>query len=146
MRSTALFILLATLLTDPIAGQTAAEQKVRQVLDEQVSAWNRGDIPGYMAGYWRSDSTVFVSGGTRTTGYDSVLARYQRGYTNREKMGVLTFEELEIREVTPTLALATGIWRLKRKSDAPWGRFTLWVEKKPEGWRVTYDHTSSANN
>ena len=120
------------------------EQDVRAVLEEQVVAWNAGDIGTYMQGYWRSDSTIFISGGSRNNGYDSVLARYERSYPDKAAMGYLTFEELEILELSPRSALARGVWRLKREHDEPWGRFTLVLEKKAEGWRITYDHTSSA--
>jgi ketosteroid isomerase-like protein len=121
-------------------GQEARD--ILAVLNQQVEAWNGGDIDSYMSGYWRSDSTIFVSGGNVTTGYDSVLARYKRGYATRETMGKLEFEEVGVRLISEQIGVATGIWRIHRSQDQPWGRFTLLVEKKPEGWRVTYDHTS----
>lgn len=120
------------------------EQAIRSVLDSQVQAWNRGDVEGYMKGYWNSDETSFVSGGAVTKGYANVLARYKKAYGSREKMGMLAFEDLHIRTLSSSSAVATGMWRLKRTNDSPWGRFTLMIEKKPEGWRIVYDHTSSA--
>ena len=144
MRGLAALILLLCSTAAPGQQLSPNERAVRDVLSEQVAAWNRGDLRGYMAGYWRSDSTVFVSGGTRTTGFDSVFARYERGYADREKMGVLTFEEVSVRFVSSGTAVATGVWRLTRKSDSPWGRFTLLLERKGNAWRITYDHTSSA--
>lgn len=118
--------------------------EVRKVLVDQVKEWNNGNVEGYMKGYWNSDSTTFVSGGTETRGYRDVLARYKKLYDTREKMGKLDFSELVIRKVTSDLAIATGAWQLSRPNDKPCGRFTLIVEKKPEGWRIVYDHTSSA--
>ena len=35
-------------------------EAVIKVLHTQREAWNRGDINGYMQGYWKSDSLVFV--------------------------------------------------------------------------------------
>jgi len=98
-----------------------------------------------MRGYWKSDSTEFVSGGNVTRGYRNVLARYKKSYDTREKMGKLEFSELLVRMVAPQMAIATGVWRLTRLEDQPWGRFTLILEQKREGWRIVYDHTSSAN-
>jgi ketosteroid isomerase-like protein len=115
------------------------------MLEDQVAAWNRGDIDRYMAGYWKSDSTVFTSGGTLTRGYDEVRARYRKNYDSREKMGRLEFRDLEFRRVALSAVVATGVWELARKEDKPWGRFTLIIERKPEGWRITQDHTSSAD-
>ena len=128
-----------------IGQQKAEEDTIRAILTHQVAAWNQGDVEGYMRGYWNSDSTVFLSGGNLTRGYSSVLARYKKSYDSREKMGTLEFAELHVRMVTPTFGVATGIWRLHRAKDQPWGRFTLLVQKKPEGWRIIHDHTSSAN-
>jgi len=120
-------------------------EAVQKVLDDQVAGWNNGDIEEYMKGYWASDSTMFVSGGTVNMGYDALLERYRKSYPDRAAMGVLSFEELSIRELSPTTALAAGVWRLRREKDEPWGRFTLVIENKPEGWRVVYDHTSSGS-
>ncbi len=132
------------LIASLIAPQTQPrEADVRAILTAQVEAWNRGDITGYMAGYWRSDETVFLSDGSLTRGFDEVARRYAARYRTREDMGVLSFEDLEIRFLSSTSAIAHGVWRLRRMSDEPWGRFTLILEKKREGWRITHDHTSS---
>lgn len=117
---------------------------IRKVLGDQVKAWNDGSVEGYMKGYWNSDSTTFVSGGIVARGYRDVLARYRKGYDTKEKMGMLEFSELVIRMVASDVAIATGAWQLTRSNDKPGGRFTLIIEKKPEGWRIVYDHTSSA--
>src|SRR6266478_5511680 len=69
---------------------------IRDVLDAQRDAWNRGDIEGYMDGYERSEQTVFVSGDNLTRGWQTVLDRYKKNYNMREKMGTLTFSDLEI--------------------------------------------------
>src|SRR5918912_544787 len=87
---------------------------VRTVLDAQVAAWNRGDIEGFMDGYWRSAETVFISGDTVTHGWQTVLDRYKKGYDTREKMGTLTFSELEIKVISKDAAVAMGRWQLVR--------------------------------
>ena len=142
-------LLLTCLLSVTTVGNVAFSQEnqkaIEKILLDQVAAWNAGDIDGYMKGYWNSDSTVFVSGGNLTRGYSGVLSRYKKSYDTREKMGKLEFDELQVRMITQTLGVATGVWRLRRANDQPWGRFTLLVEKKPEGWRIVHDHTSSAN-
>lgn len=145
LRSSKVLTLLALLLccTQGSNGQGAITH-IHAVLQDQVEAWNRGDIEGYMQGYWKSDSTVFVSGSSILYGWKNVLERYKRSYGTKEKMGRLEFHELTIRAVSPTVAIAHGVWKLYRATDAPWGRFTLILEKKQEGWRITHDHTSTA--
>jgi len=136
-------LLLSLAFFSPVRAQSDS-RLIHRLLTDQVEAWNRGDIDGYMKGYWNSDSTEFVGGGTIVRGYREVLARYHKSYGTREKMGKLEFDDLVIRRISPAAAIATGIWRLHRAADEPWGRFTLVIEKKPEGWRITHDHTSSA--
>ena len=58
MKSIAMISLL--LLTSVVhAGDPA--KAVRQVLDDQAVAWNKGDLFGFMAGYWKSDDLSFYS-------------------------------------------------------------------------------------
>lgn len=141
MLVTACLVLIAQCAFGQDHHQIAA---VKDILIEQVASWNAGDIDGYMRGYWESDSTMFSSGGELTMGFRKVLARYKKNYSNREKMGTLEFRDLALQPLSPTIIVATGIWQLKRKQDNPWGRFTLIFERKPEGWRITHDHTSEA--
>ncbi len=120
------------------------EQEIRGVLDAQVAAWNRGDIPGFMEGYDKSESTTFV--GTEVTkGHAEVLARYLKKYPTREKMGTLRFSDIEMRMLGPDYASVIGRFHLERAADAGGeasGIFTLLFHKTGQGWKVILDHTS----
>lgn len=118
---------------------------VRSVIDAQRDAWNRGDVEGYMDGYARSEGTVFVSGDNVTRGWQTVLDRYKKNYNSREKMGTLTFSDLEITPVGNDAAIVLGRWHLQRAKDEPHGRFTLVFRKIKQGWKIVHDHTSSAS-
>jgi uncharacterized protein (TIGR02246 family) len=122
------------------------ESRIRLVMQEQQTAWNRGDIDRFMEGYWHSPDTVFVSGDDITKGWQTVRDRYHSKYSNREKMGTLTFSDLEIRLIADDAALVLGRWQLQRSADKPHGRFTLIFRKTSEGWKIVHDHTSAANN
>ncbi|HYW70924.1 MAG TPA: nuclear transport factor 2 family protein [Pyrinomonadaceae bacterium] len=124
----------------PVDDQAA----IRAVLEAQAAAWNRGDVEGYMDGYDRSPNTEFVGGDSITRGWQEVLERYQKRYDTREKMGTLTFSDLEINVLSSDAALVLGRWRLKRANDEPHGTFTLLFRKTKAGWRIVHDHTSSA--
>jgi len=121
-----------------------SEAAIRAVLDAQRDAWNRGDIEGYMDGYDRSPDTVFVSGDRINRGWQMVLDRYKKSYDSREKMGVLSFSDVEITMLSKDAAAVLGRWRLKRANDEPHGTFTLLFRKTKAGWRIVHDHTSSA--
>ena len=148
--SAGLLLISITALT--VQGQHAASHRresrivaaVRAVLDSQREAWNRGDVAGYMDGYYRSEQTIFVSGDTVTRGWQTVLDRYKKNYDSREKMGTLTFSDLQITLLSPDAVVVLGGWGLKRAKDSPHGRFTLIFRRLPEGWRIVHDHTSAA--
>jgi ketosteroid isomerase-like protein len=123
--------------------ETAVAQ-IRSLLQAQQDAWNRGDIDGFMNGYVRSASTVFISEDTIRRGWQTVRDRYRTKYSSRAKMGTLTFSGLEVTLLSSDSAVASGRWRLKRANDQPHGRFMLILKQLPEGWRIVHDHTSAA--
>jgi ketosteroid isomerase-like protein len=152
-RAIAAFFALAILGSTSLS---AAEPKseIETVLRAQEEAWNRGDIEGFMNGYWRSEKTVFVSGDEVSRGWQKVLDRYKKKYSDRAKMGTLTFSDLEITPMSDDSAVVLGGWKLKRANDPasqgsgvtsePHGRFTLVFRKFPDGWKIVHDHTSAA--
>jgi uncharacterized protein (TIGR02246 family) len=148
--STALGLLVIAVFTTQIKAQTSAtlETKisaaVRAVLDAQREAWNRGDVKGYMDGYARSPKTLFVSGENVTHGWQTVLEHYEKSYDTKEKMGTLTFTDLEITPLGKDAAVVIGRWHLQRAKDEPHGRFTLVFRKTRQGWKIVLDHTTSA--
>ena len=113
------------------------------LLNDQTAAWNRGDIEGFMNGYWNSNQTEFVSSEGVSRGWQALLERYRRSYPDRKAMGPLTFSDLEIRVECSTAAYALGEYHLQREDDNPSGVFTLNFRKFPEGWRIVVDHTTA---
>ena len=116
--------------------------EIQSVLSAQQDAWNRGDIDAFMNGYARSASTVFVSEDEVRRGWETVRDRYRVKYSDRAKMGTLSFSDIEVTMLSPDAAVVLGRWRLKRANDEPHGRFTLIFKRLPEGWRIVHDHTS----
>jgi len=146
MRARWLAICFLTAATLGSTSLPAAEPKseIESVLHAQQDAWNRGDIEAFMNGYWKSDETVFVSGDEVTRGWQKVLDRYKNKYSDRAKMGTLTFSDLEIKAMSDDSAVALGSWKLERANDEPHGRFTLIFRRFPDGWKIVHDHTSAA--
>ena len=72
---------------------TDAKKAIRQVLDDQVVAWNKGDLPGFMEGYWQSPDLRFYSGKDVTSGWQATLDRYRKRYQGEgKKMGQLVVQ------------------------------------------------------
>ena len=138
------YILMAAFACAAPEQASTSVAEIQSVLTAQQDAWNRGDIDAFMNGYARSASTVFVSQDEVSRGWETVRDRYRVKYSDRTKMGTLSFSEIEVTMLSPNAAVVLGRWRLKRTSDEPHGRFTLIFKRLPEGWRIVHDHTSAA--
>ncbi|MDI1240444.1 MAG: DUF4440 domain-containing protein [bacterium] len=121
--------------------KTRIADDIRAVMNKQAADWNRGDIPAFMEGYWKSEQLTFVSSRV-TKGWQQTLDNYKKSYPDRTAMGALTFSDLEITVVSKDAVVVLGSWSLKREKDNPGGKFTLIFRKFKEGWRIVHDHTS----
>jgi beta-aspartyl-peptidase (threonine type) len=138
-------VAVAVALASAAAAEGPGAAAARAVLDAQVAAWNRGDLEGFMAGYWRSPDLVFCSGDTVTKGWDETLARYRKRYQSEgREMGRLRFDAIEVLPLGEDAALARGAWHLvMRDGKEPHGLFTLLLRRLDGAWRIVHDHTSS---
>ena len=147
-RGVALGIILALGSGVPLPAQEPgpdeAKKTIRKVLDDQVRAWNKGDLRGFMEGYWQSPDLSFFSGKSKTKGWQATLDRYRKKYQGEGKeMGKLSFTDLDVALLGPQHALVRGRWQLILSKDNPAGLFTLIFRKLPAGWRIVHDHTSN---
>jgi len=135
-------------MSEPKSEQTMerVEQAVKHVLVSQVEAWNKGDLEGYMQGYWHSQELTFYSGGTITQGWEPTLERYRKRYqSGGNEMGHLDFQDLRVEPLGAKSAVATGKWQLTmRDGKKLHGLFTLIFLQTEQGWKIVHDHTSSA--
>jgi len=149
----AVTLLLCSWLSAGAMAQAQAQKDealIRKEVAAQAEAWNRGDIPGFMQTYEHSAETTFI-GTNIGKGYEKILERYQKNYTNREQMGALTFNDIEVRLLPGScgkaeFAVVTGRFHLERtqKGEAKKddGIFSLVWRKGPQGWKIVLDHTS----
>ncbi|MAN47551.1 MAG: nuclear transport factor 2 family protein [Alphaproteobacteria bacterium] len=126
------------------AQQTEEMAAITALLDAQDEAWNRGDIPGFMAGYWKSPDLRFASGGTVTRGWQATLDRYVARYGSAETMGHLTTSDNEIVLLSSDAAVVHGRWKLDMEGAEPSGLYTLVLRKVAGQWRIISDTTTSA--
>ena len=142
-------MLLTQSCTQNPAGSSLQEKAadhaaIVQVLTTQTAAWNRGDIPGFMQGYWKSDSLVFIGGKGPTYGWQSTLTNYQKNYPDAAAMGQLDFSGLRVSQLVPGAAQVVGHWHLARPTAGDVQGYFLLVLKKIDGqWKVVADHTNS---
>lgn len=117
--------------------------EILTLMQRAEDGWNQGDLEAYLQCYWRSPEVRFAGRDQVTRGWEAVLDNYQAGYPDQEAMGRLAFSDLDVKVADQDHALVFGRWLLQRKDEAPQGLFTLYLERLPEGWRITHDHTSS---
>src|SRR6202035_815418 len=128
----------------PESAKAADKAAILAVLTAQQNDWNKGNIRGFMEGYWNSSELTFA--GTRgfTRGWQPVMSRYEKNYADKAAMGTLDFSELEIRQLGQDAALVLGKWHLQRQAGDVGGIFTLVFQRFPEGWRIIHDHTTQS--
>jgi uncharacterized protein (TIGR02246 family) len=87
-----------------------AEGEVRELLETQIAAWNRGDLEAFCSVY--DDDALFLSPSGVNRGREAILGRYRARYPDRAAMGTL---ELRIIHVD----LAQGPERTSVADPAP---------------------------
>jgi ketosteroid isomerase-like protein len=119
------------------------KQAVQKVLDDQVVAWNNGNLEGFMEGYWNSPELTFYSTKGVTKGWQATLDRYRKKYQGEgKKMGKLSFREVDVEILGADHALVRGRWHVVLPDETVEGLFTLICKKLAAGWRIVHDHTS----
>ena len=122
--------------------QSKDETAIRQLMADQTTAWNRGNLDDFMKGYWNNDSLVFIGKNGPTYGYKNALTNYKKNYDSPDKMGQLTFTLLEINRLSPDYYFVIGKFALKRKVGDLAGTYTLLFRKINGHWKIIVDHTS----
>ncbi|MDX2301958.1 MAG: DUF4440 domain-containing protein [Microscillaceae bacterium] len=126
----------------PVQAQDKDVAAIQAVFAAQLKAWNAGDIPTFMEGYWKSDSLKFIGSGGINYGWENTLKNYQKNYANTDLMGVLSFDILTIEKLSSKAAFVIGKWHIQRKSEAIGGHFTLLWKKIRGKWLIVADHSS----
>jgi len=135
-----LSIFIGCCLVSP--AQKNARQKILTLLNTQTQAWNRGDLEGFMKGYWENDSLRFIGKSGITYGYKNTLNNYKRGYPDTAAMGKLQFTILVVKKLSPRYYEVVGKWYLKRSIGDVSGHYTLLLRKINSKWVIISDHSS----
>jgi uncharacterized protein (TIGR02246 family) len=128
----------------PVLGkaQSADEKAIRQLLQTQTEAWNRGNLDDFMKGYWENDSLMFIGKSGITYGYTNTLNNYKKGYSNADQMGTLTFNLIKVQRLSPEYYFVVGKWSLKRNAGDVGGHYNLLFRKIDGKWVIVADHSS----
>ena len=135
-------ILIILLFCASIAGFAQDKSAILKVMTDQQTAWNGGDIEGFMQGYWKSDSLMFIGKSGVTRGWQKTLENYKKGYPDTAAMGKLSFDILSVQQLSPESCFVVGKWMLKRSIGDVSGHYTLLLRKMKGQWVIVADHSS----
>lgn len=94
--------------------QSKDEILIRNVLQTQQNAWNKGLLTNFMEGYWKNDSLMFIGKSGITYGWQKTLENYKKAYPDTASMGKLKFTLLQLKLLSTGYYFATGKWHLQR--------------------------------
>jgi len=137
-----LLLLLTSLWASTVFAQDKNARAILKLLDTQTAAWNKGDLQGFMKGYWENDSLRFIGKSGITYGWNNTLANYKRGYPDTAAMGKLQFTILVVKKLSPRYYEVVGKWYLKRSIGDASGHYTLLLRKIKGSWVIVSDHSS----
>jgi ketosteroid isomerase-like protein len=136
-------ILLPILFFSLIAfAQSNDELTIRNVLDNQIKAWNEGDVDGFMQGYWKNDSLMFIGKNGINWGWQTTLENYKKRYPDTTAMGKLSFDIIVIKKLSPEYYYVVGKWMLNRTIGDLSGHYNLLFKKVNGSWLIIADHSS----
>jgi hypothetical protein len=130
-------------VTRKVADRKGIPDRIRAWFDAECTSWNRGDLEGYLTGYWDSEKTRWVSGAAVVRGKKAIAAAYRSRFPSAPQMGNIEVTDLEIEVLTSTDVLVFGhlvhtVGKMVRN-----GVFTVQLRKIGEDWLIVSDHSST---
>jgi ketosteroid isomerase-like protein len=122
--------------------QDRDKQEILRVLDNQIAAWNSGNLDSFMVGYWNNDSLMFIGSRGLTYGYTNTLNNYKKGYKDTTEMGKLKFTILEVKRIAADAFFVVGKWQLLRTIGNLDGHYSLVFRRIKGKWLIVADHSS----
>jgi ketosteroid isomerase-like protein len=142
MKKIFLPILFTFFIFASVSAQSKDETIIRNALNEQLAAWNAGNIERFMQTYFKSDSLMFIGKSGVTYGWQKTMDNYKKGYPDTAAMGKLDFNILEVKRLSVMYFFVVGKWHLTRSIGDVGGHFTLLFKKVKNKWVIVADHSS----
>ena len=143
-----LLLLTASAAAQTQQGQlyTASREQldVTKILLAQEKAWNNGDLDAYLSQYKDAPDTEAILNGP-VRGFGSIRSAFRTAFPNKEAMGTLEQSSVEVRELGPDFALATGHYHLirsRKNGGEAEGNFTEVFQKTEQGWKLIFSENT----
>ena len=113
-------------------------------LDSSAAAWNRGELDDFLDDYRNAPTTTYVGSSDLHIGYEAIRARYAPSFAEGAGRDSLRFEDLRVRPLGDSTALAIGRYVLHRgDSVTSTGIFSLVLREAGGDWMIVHDHSSA---
>ena len=129
-------------LTHNLFAEDKNIREIHKMLFAQVMEWNKGNIEGYMKGYWENDSLLFIGSKGPRYGYEATLKRYKEAYPDTAHMGKLISRITSVQKLSDEYYFVVGTWALQRSVGDVNGSYTLLIKKIKGKWVIVCDHSS----
>lgn len=141
MKNKFLLLLIALFFggTSLTFAQNKDEKAIIELMKKQEAAWSKGDLEGFMQGYWQSDSLTYYSGARITKGWQTTLDNYKKGYPNQDYTGTLKFIIDQITPINEGAYYVMGQYHLTRKVGDANGTFMIIFKKIKGEWKIVAD-------
>jgi uncharacterized protein (TIGR02246 family) len=141
-------LLLAACATAPGASGSdpaAVERDIIGQLQTSATAWNNGDLEGFLHPYATGDQATFI-GADVVRGYPAIRDFYRGCWWRTGRPTVrLVYRDIVVRPTGPASALVVGHWAVADPAtgtETRKGIFSLTWMRTAEGWRIVHDHSS----
>jgi uncharacterized protein (TIGR02246 family) len=148
--SGAMFLLLATIVL-PVndTGRAQSETEIRDLQQRQADTWNRHDATGYAA-LFTEDADVVNVVGWWWKGRAEIESKLTAAYAVAFRHSTLTIDDVQVRFVTPEIAIAHVRWSMQGAVMPPGipeprhGIQMQLLQKRDRVWRIAaFQNTTS---
>lgn len=119
--------------------ESLEKKAIIAIMQEQQEDWSRGDLEGFMEGYWKSDSLKFYSSRGVTYGWQNTLENYKNGYPTKAHIGTLKFKINDISRIEEEAYFVMGEYHLNREVGDANGVFMIIFKKIDGAWKIIAD-------
>ena len=121
-------------------------QAIYEVLLKMLDRWNAHDIEGHLEAYWKSPELLVVIDSEQFNGWQQLHESYVNGYPDRNSMGFIDPQRIQVKLLKPELALALTWWTIKFPSSNAKvvGNTTMNLQKFGDGWKIVAAHSGTA--
>ncbi|SFH00874.1 YybH family protein [Pedobacter insulae] len=141
MKTIKILLLGCMLLFTVQANAQDASAKLIKLMDEAATAWNKGDLDGYMALYSPKATMMMTTGRSGLASIRDLYVKYY--FEDGKNKQDLNYTNYEVTMLGKDNALLTGVFILKAndKLKERKGTFSVIFTREKDGWKILHDHS-----